>query len=58
MTNGIIPLFVHSLRSPSATKFEGTSNDIVGIPFASFVTGELVTPGAPTLPAASTQTTA
>ena len=34
------------------------ANDIVGIPFAVFVTGELVTPGAPTLPAASTQTTA
>ena len=58
MTNGIIPLLVHSPRSPSATKLEGTSNDIVGIPFAVFVTGELVTPGAPTLPAASTQTTA
>ena len=56
--NGIIPLSAHSDTSPSATKLDGTFNDIVGIPFAVFVTGALDAPKLPTLPAASTAKTA
>ena len=55
--NGIIPESNHSLISPSATKLDGTSSEIVGIPAAVLVTVEPETPTSLSFPEASTHTT-